>query len=72
MASTFVDSWKAATLDADPSKCIMEQQQNDGLELQCPLEIEAKAIEVCEKLLNNPKYENCLKVSSILQNCATN
>lgn len=66
LASTFVDSWKAMSLDADPSKCIMEQQQNDGLELQCPLEIEVKAIETCEKLLNNPKYENCLKVGLIL------
>lgn len=45
----------------------MEGQQNDGLELQCPMEIEIKAIEICEKLLSNPKYENCLKVSHYLK-----
>lgn len=65
MASTFVDSWRAPTLDVNANKCSMEIQ-NDGLELECPEDTQNKAFTVCRKLLANPKLERCLEVSDFL------
>lgn len=68
MASTFVDSWKASTLDVDPAKCLMDDKATTGanMELQCSDEMQTEAQNICSKLIENPKFGNCLKVGTYL------
>lgn len=60
MTSTFVDSWRLPNQD-DDTKCTKDEQ-NDGTELVCGDDIKPKAQTICEKLLGNAKFSDCLKV----------
>lgn len=62
MTSTFVDSWKTPAVDVNPEKCIMDEKSSGIMELECTEEIKTKALQVCEKLIKNSKFGNCLKV----------
>lgn len=73
MSTTFVDSWTAPTLDADPKKCVMNDQNSHGsMELQCTEEVHTMAEAICQKLIGNQKFSNCLKEfdqSAMLETC---
>lgn len=62
MASTFVDSWKAAAVDVDPERCIMDDKRTSNMELECAPETQREAERICNQLINNEKFSNCLKV----------
>lgn len=66
MTSTFVDSWRLPNQD-DDSKCTNDEQ-NDGTELVCTDDIKSKAQTICEKLLSNVKFSDCLKVRNFNYN----
>lgn len=71
MASTFVDSWKAPNMDVDPKKCLMERKEETEME-NCTPELKTKAGEMCTKLLDNPKFKNCLRMfdrKALLTSC---
>lgn len=55
---TFVDSWKAPTVDVDASKCIM-QDDEDYNEQKCDPQKLEKAKTTCKKLVNNKKFAAC-------------
>lgn len=54
-----MDSWRAPTLDTDPTNCIMS---GNIMNLECPEDVLQEAISVCKRLVNSPKFSNCLKV----------
>ncbi|KAG4071830.1 hypothetical protein HA402_005991 [Bradysia odoriphaga] len=69
--ATFVDSWRAATLDVDPDKCTMS---GNIMNLECPEDVLQEAISVCKRLVNSPKFSNCLKEcdkESLLKTCTS-
>lgn len=57
--ATFVDSWRAATLDIDSAKCTMS---GNIMNLECEEDVLQEALSVCKRLVNSPKFSNCLKV----------
>lgn len=74
MSTTFVDSWAAPSVDQDSKHCMMNDQPNQGanMELQCTDEIRASAERVCRKLTENAKFSNCLKQfdqNAFLESC---
>lgn len=75
MASTFVDAWKTPALDEDVDKCVMDDKANadeSAMELQCSDKMQTDAQSICTKLIENPKFGNCLKEYSkdaLLKNC---
>lgn len=58
MTSTFVDAWQVQSYDQE--KCTGEQ--NDGLEMDCNDDIKTEAEQICEKILSNDKFSDCMKV----------
>lgn len=60
MAPTFVDSWRAPSLDKNKDKCIARSQPITAI--RCETSVEEKANMVCTDLLKNPKMKNCLKM----------
>lgn len=60
MPQTFVDSWKATSLDKNPTKCTATGNNVDVPE---PSSEELGNAElICNKLLQNTKLANCFKV----------
>lgn len=58
-----MDSWRAPTLDIDSAKCVMS---GNIMNLECPEDVLQEAISICKRLVNSPKFSNCLKVSKML------
>lgn len=54
-----MDSWRAPSLDVDSAKCVMS---GNIMNLECPDDVLQEAISVCKRLVNSPKFSNCLKV----------
>lgn len=74
MSTTFVDSWTAPSVDQDSKNCMMHDQPNpaSNMELQCTDEIRNSAERVCHRLIDNSKFNNCLKlfdVNAFLESC---
>lgn len=55
--STFVDAWRVQ------NACDNEVSNDEGLELVCTDEIKSAAKEMCNKLLSNDKFSDCLAVN---------
>lgn len=60
LPTTFIDSWRAASLDRDTG-CLMERPA-EMVEAICAPHIKVQAAQVCKKLLNNPSFGNCAKM----------
>lgn len=63
MTSTFVDSWQVTDDSITSMKCHKEQ---NNVELTCTDDIKTEAKTVCEKLLSNAKFSDCLKVNPMI------
>lgn len=61
--STFVDAWKLPD-----SMCDNEVLNDAGIELVCTDIVKKKAIELCNSLIDNQKFNNCLAVSETINN----
>ena len=59
--ATFVDAWQTPN-----SACENEVANDQELELTCSDDIKAKAKEICNKLLANEKFNDCLTVRKSL------
>ncbi|XP_031619378.1 hemocytin isoform X2 [Contarinia nasturtii] len=54
--ATFVDAWQTSN-----SACQNDVINDEGMELVCPDDVKLAATEMCKKLLNNEKFNDCLK-----------
>lgn len=62
-----MDSWRAPAVDLDAAKCVMS---HNIMDLECAEDVLQEAISVCKKLVNSPKFSNCLKVGQQLPQTA--
>ncbi|KAL7040824.1 hypothetical protein ACKWTF_000531 [Chironomus riparius] len=71
MPSTFVDSWRALSMDKSKEQCIPRLQKMET-QTACETSVDEKANLICTDLLKNPRMTNCFKNFNkdvLMKNC---